>query len=170
MYLSNQIFAVLQPSDLAGRSNGLCKLYLRVAISVFLSQQIYNFANIEALPMFIGHCHFFQSKFCSHSQDHTALVPDMQRCPSVTYFPECLQIFWWNVSLTVGKWAHDSEFDGGFWWMLVDIKLSKKRSEKYNNGFFAKKNCPVGPLLNSNVMKNTWWRSFKYENWYQNCA
>ena len=33
IYLSNQIFAILQSSDLAGRSNGLCKLCLRVAIS-----------------------------------------------------------------------------------------------------------------------------------------
>ena len=139
MYLSNQIFAVLQPSDLAGRSNGLCKLYLRVAISVFLSQQIYNFVNIKALPMFIGHCKFFQNKFCSHSEHHrTALVPDLQRCPSVTYSPECLQIFLWNVSLLVGKWAHDSEFDGGFCWMLVHNKLSKKGSlENANNSFYA---------------------------------
>ena len=45
--LWNQIFAVLQPGDLVGRSNGRCRLCLRIAISVFLSQQIYYFANIK---------------------------------------------------------------------------------------------------------------------------
>ena len=111
--LWKQIFAVLQPGDLVGRSNGLCRLCLRVAISVFLSQQIYYFANIKH-----SQCLKDTVNLCRPNSAATiALVPDF------------LLLWIWQIFVKTSQ-THLSQlvmmyiwfwlwFSNSFWWSLL---------------------------------------------------